>query len=306
LRHYPKTTILIALLITLIIFAYHERRLLVVATFISSPVLSEAAAEPDSVIWFDDYFTIEYIDSQTIAIGEPRYHQQNYNYLILGEERAILFDTGPGVRDIKPVVEHLTNLPVVVTQSHLHFDHVGNHDKFETVAVPNLEYLQDQFSDGVLSLTHKQHLGFVEDIAAPDLNVTDWWSPGSKIDLGSRTLELIHAPGHTPDSIVLLDRENNLLFTGDFIYPGPLFAMLPGSNLADYLATTLRLIEATRSETRLLTAHRGSPAGAPILAQQDLLDLKGGLGKVLDGTLEGKGFYIRSYTINDHIELLLD
>lgn len=306
LQNYPKTIVSIVLLIALLMLAYHERRLLVVATFISTPTLSEAAPELDSVIWFDDYFTIEYIDSQTIAIGEPRYHQQNYNYLILGDERAILFDTGPGVRDIKPVVEHLTKLPVVVTQSHLHFDHVGNHDKFKTIAAPDLAYLQDQQTEGGLPLTHKQHLGFIEDIATPSLKVTQWWLPGSKIDLGDRTLEVMHAPGHTPDSMVLLDREHNLLFTGDFIYPGPLFAILPGSDLKDYLATSQRLIEVTKVDTRLLTAHRASGPGAPVLAQQDLLDLSDGLVKVLDGSLEGEGFYIQAYRINDHIELLTD
>lgn len=304
--NYPKITISIALLIALMMFAYHERRLILVTTFISTPTLSAAEAESDSVIWFDDYFTIEYIDSKTIAIGEPRYHQQNYNYLILGDDSAILFDTGPGVRDIKPVIEHLTNLPVVVTQSHLHFDHVGNHDKFENIAVPNLAYLQDQRVDKVLSLTHKQHLGFVEDIASPNLNVTQWWSPGAKVDLGNRTLQMIHAPGHTPDSIVLLDRERDLLFTGDFIYPGPLFAMLPGSDLADYLASTRSLIEVTKEDTKLLTAHRGFPPGAPVLAQQDLLDLKAGLVGVLDGSLQGEGVYIQAYRINDRIELLAD
>ncbi len=49
--------------------------------------------------WFDDYFVVEPIDSDTFAIGEPRYYQGNYSYLIVGTERAILFDAGTGLRN---------------------------------------------------------------------------------------------------------------------------------------------------------------------------------------------------------------
>ena len=97
--------------------------------------LNKPLPESESVTWFDDYFTLESIDSQTIAIGEPRYWQQNYSYLILGQSRTILFDSGPGLRDIKPAVASLTTLPVTVVSSHFHFDHVGNHTKFDQIAL---------------------------------------------------------------------------------------------------------------------------------------------------------------------------
>ena len=221
-----------------------------------TPDLSGPTAEPASVKWYDDYFTIEYIDSNTIAIGEPRYHQQNYSYLIIGEEHAILFDTGPGVKDIKPVVASLTKLPVTVSQSHLHYDHIGNHKQFGGAALPDLPYLRSRTKSGRLQVKFKEFLGFVEGFKAPSLEVSEWWSLNSDIDLGGRTLTVIHAPGHTKESIILFDKERQLLFTGDFICPGPNLAMLPGSNIKDYLATTRRLLDLAPPGTRLLTAHR--------------------------------------------------
>ena len=79
----------------------------------------------DGVRWFDDWFAIEEAAPGVIAIGEPRFHQINWNYLILGTKRAVLFDTGPGVRDISKVVRALTTLPVTAMPSHMHFDHTG-------------------------------------------------------------------------------------------------------------------------------------------------------------------------------------
>jgi len=48
------------------------------------PALLEAQDEGPDARWFDDYFVIVNIDPQTIAIVEPRYEQQNINYLIVG------------------------------------------------------------------------------------------------------------------------------------------------------------------------------------------------------------------------------
>lgn len=102
------------------------------------------------VRWFDDYFTVQAIDPQTFVIGEPRYHQQNFNYLIIGSERAALFDAGTGLRDIRPVVAALTGRPVTFVPSHFHFDHVGNEVTFERMAVADRPQLRARAEEGRL------------------------------------------------------------------------------------------------------------------------------------------------------------
>ena len=83
----------------------------------------------------DDYWAVQPIDADTTAIGEPRYYQQNYAYLIMGERRALLFDAGSGTRDnITHIVAGLTQLPVTVMPSHLHFDHTGGIKPFTSIA----------------------------------------------------------------------------------------------------------------------------------------------------------------------------
>ena len=49
-------------------------------------------------------------------------------------------------------------------------------------------------------------------------NASRYVADGHLIDLGGRTLEVLHVPGHTPDATALVDRENGLLFTGDTFY----------------------------------------------------------------------------------------
>jgi glyoxylase-like metal-dependent hydrolase (beta-lactamase superfamily II) len=40
---------------------------------------------------------------------------------------------------------------------------------------------------------------------------------GDTLDLGGRSLQILHTPGHTPDCICLLDDDNRIMFTGDTI-----------------------------------------------------------------------------------------
>ena len=48
-----------------------------------------------------------------------------YSYLIIGEEKALLFDTAYGMGNLREFVEGITQKPVIVVNSHGHFDHTG-------------------------------------------------------------------------------------------------------------------------------------------------------------------------------------
>ena len=269
------------------------------------------AGEPqvtEGVEWFDDWYTIQFIDEKTVSIGEPLFKQLNYHYLITGEAFAILFDTGPGIRDITPIVKSLTSLPIITVPSHLHWDHVGNINRFERVALLDLLNLRESVSNGFFQPTPEQHLGKSKKTPRPKFHVTEWWKPGETVELGKRKLQVIHAPGHAPESIMLFDPDRNQLFTGDFITMGDLLAYLPGSSLKDYLDTTCKLLSMTNEKTLLLTAHDVAREGdsAPLLAYQDLTDLRDTLQGIKNVTLFGHGLYPRRYIINQKLAILTD
>ena len=258
--------------------------------------------------WFDDYYAVAEIGDGAYAIGEPRYGQCNFSYLIVGSQRALLFDTGPGIRDISQVVKMLTSLPIVVLPSHLHFDHTGNLDRFEDVALPDLPALRAQTRDGRFNLGFYQFLGFVEGFKRPTFPVTRWIATGSEIDLGGRSLELISVPGHTPDSVVLLDRRSNRLFAGDFIYPSEIYAFLPGANLTDYAGSAQRVAGFLNDASIVYGAHgcdRPPTVDLPVLHRADVVALEKAL--VLAGAgdwRDGTGWYPRDIPVNRRMKLL--
>ena len=254
----------------------------------------------------DDYFAVEDLGNDTFAIGEPRYYQQNYSYLILGQARAVLFDSGSGTRDISGVVRSLTTLPVTVIVSHLHFDHLGGIAPFADVAMIDLPETRADVSRGLFKPSRYEYMGFFDGRAAPSLRVAEWLAPGSMIDLGGRTLRVLSTPGHTPSSVALFDASNRRLFIGDFIYPTTLYAFLPGASLSAYQATARTLLEMLPPDTVLWTAHccrKNEGVSAPWLSMRDLRDLDAALAAVRAGHAKASGFYPRVFPVNDEMTL---
>jgi hydroxyacylglutathione hydrolase len=259
--------------------------------------------------WFDDWFAIEDIAPGVFAIGEPRYHQINWSYLICGKKHALLFDTGPGLRDIRPVVEGLTDRFVIAAASHLHYDHTGNLHRFSEIALADVAGLRDYVHGDMFFAPKDRFLGHLENMEWTPITVAHWWRIGEMLDLEERSLEVFGTPGHSPDSISLYDREQNILFAADFLYPGELYAQIPGASLPDYLATTEKLLSRLPSDVLILGAH-GMPDGeslhsAPKLARLDLEDLQTTLAGIKAGDVEPESTAPDRYTVNSHLTLLV-
>jgi glyoxylase-like metal-dependent hydrolase (beta-lactamase superfamily II) len=254
----------------------------------------------------DDYFAVEDLGNGVIAIGEPRYYQQNYAYLILGEKRALLFDASSGTRDVSPVVASLTHLPLTVMVSHLHFDHLGGIAPFDHVAMIDLPQTRADVSGGLFTPTRYEYLGFFDGRKPPSIRVTEWIKPGATIDLGGRMLTVLSTPGHTPTSIALFDPAKKWLFIGDFVYPTTLYAFLPGASLSAYQATTQRLLRTLPADTILWTAHCCRTDGgiqAPWLDMTNLRDLDRALTGIRAWKAQPTGFYPWRYPVDSQMTL---
>ena len=255
----------------------------------------------------DDYWVVQPIDANTTAIGEPRYYQQNYAYLIMGESRALLFDAGSGTRDnITSIVSSLTKLPVTVMPSHLHFDHTGGIKPFKAIAMIDLPETRADVTNGEFTIGRYEFHGMRDGLKPPTFTVSEWLKPGGTIDLGGRVLTVLSVPGHTPTSVALFDPASHQLFSGDYIYPTTLYAFLPGSSLSAYRATTQRLLAILPADTKIWTAHccrNNEKISAPWLTMTDLKDLDTALAGINSGDSHSIGFFPRRFPVNDQMTI---
>ena len=169
-------------------------------------------------------------------IGDGR---GNFCTLIVGETGAILFDTMMGFDDLKGYVAGLTPFAPMVINSHCHFDHIGGNRQFDRVYMSEAEFpLLELGASRIPTLTQTLNA----DLSAMECCYTDLErirpiEPGTVLDLGGRTVEVIPMPGHTPGSIGLLCREDRLLLAGDTLSPQCCVFFRESLPLADCAAT---------------------------------------------------------------------
>lgn len=126
-------------------------------------------------------------------------------YLIEGTKKAMLIDTGTKCEKLDEVIHKITQKPLYVVVTHAHGDHNGNIHYFKEI------YLHP--ADTVLmEKTYKGKINFISD--------------GRVFDLGEKKIEVSHMPGHTPGSIILLDKQARISYSGDAFGSGQVWLQL--------------------------------------------------------------------------------
>ncbi len=164
-------------------------------------------------------------------------------HLIVGEERALLIDTGFGVSDLKRVVETLTSKPYDVVNTHQHFDHSFGNQQFPKVYAHKFDapYLEDQKKRSPEEVLRS--FGFAS-VPVPAGNRDYEIVPmedGHTFRLGpDQVIEAVHMPGHAAGGCMLLDHKTRALFSGDAVVftPTLILSRFPASYHPEYLTVT--------------------------------------------------------------------
>jgi glyoxylase-like metal-dependent hydrolase (beta-lactamase superfamily II) len=191
------------------------------------------------------------------------------SHLILGNDKALLIDTGYGVGNIAKAVEALTAKPLIVANTHVHPDHSMGNRQFERVLVGKgdmgrIPGLKGEFKDFVgfigkymppAKLLIKQQ----EKMEKRSLPETEYepLSDGQLISLGGRDVEVMEMPGHTKGSVAFLDKSSKTLFAGDAINKGMFLYFDKDAKLAAYAGKLEKLhqLAESRGLVQIRTSH---------------------------------------------------
>ncbi len=166
-------------------------------------------------------------------------YEKPFVYLFFGKDRALLYDTGSRKGNLAPTLAHVmhqwmtrnqrTSMPLVVTHSHSHGDHIAGDAEIQALKDPAIP------------------ITFVAPTvdAVKDLyKIASWPEQTGSIDLGDRVIDAIPIPGHDVASIALYDRQTAVLLTGDSVYPGRIYIR----DFDAFAKSTTRLVEFTKDK----------------------------------------------------------
>lgn len=220
----------------------------------------------------ENWFARERVDDVIWRLWEPfvdPFARCNI-WFVQGRDNALLVDTGLGVASLHEAASDLFEQPTLALATHYHFDHTGSlHEFSERLAhKAGVSYLatpgaiggalrRNAFPPAVLDMYLTAGYELPEDLldawpvadfdsAAYEVQSctpTRVLDDGDIVDLGDRAFEVMHLPGHSPDSIGLWDAASGVLFSGDAVYDGPLLDGSDDSDVDAYVATMERLRE---------------------------------------------------------------
>ncbi len=179
------------------------------------------------------------VDPHTVILRQSKClsHEAPFMYLLFGNERAVLFDTGatadPASFPLRATVDDLivswlaehprARYELLVAHSHGHNDHVAADGQF--LDRPSTTIVGRELDDV------QRYFGF-----------TAWPEQMVSLDLGGRVLEIIATPGHHRAAITVYDPWSGVLLTGDTVLPGRLYAF----DYPAFLESLDRMVELVR------------------------------------------------------------
>lgn len=139
-------------------------------------------------------------------------------YIITIDNKCLVIDPGDEIDKIKEIIGNKEVVGVIIT--HYHFDHIGALDNFDKSLILDKSNLEEK-----------------------EYNINNF------------NFEIIYTPGHKDDSITIYFKEENIMFTGDFIFKGTIGRMdLPGGSQKDMI-NSLEKMKKYNKDIKIYPGH---------------------------------------------------
>lgn len=142
------------------------------------------------------------------------HYEKPFLYVIFGDEKVTLIDTGAGQNDIGRIYDLLvakwlkrknrSSIKKMVIHTHGHSDHIAGDSQFQNR--PDIEFVP-----------------FDIPTIQKAFDIKQWPDSIGHLDLGNRNLEIVPIPGHHATDVAFYDKRTGLLLIGDTLYPGRLY-----------------------------------------------------------------------------------
>lgn len=170
-----------------------------------------------------------------------------YFFVLEGESKAAVIDTGMTIPNAKELAESVTSKPLILLNTHCDRDHIAGNDAFPEVWMHASElayYCQKDHGAQVMHALFE----------------------GDEIDLGGRVLRVVALPGHTAGSACYLDVNSRVLISGDSIQRGGrIFLFGAQRNMPAYVAGLKRLKTLSLPFDEIWPSHAETPLPSDIL-----------------------------------------
>lgn len=158
-------------------------------------------------------------------------------YLLKGEKHWFVIDTFLGPAAISQIKAYLgtdfAERSMIVVNTHAHFDHFWGNCAFQKATIVGHVLCKQ-------GINRKQQVGYLRknaglqkgkvELVAPDVTFE------KRMIFEADGVELFHSPGHTRDSISVIDRKDQVLLVGDNVGL-PIPSIYPGVQVAEYIET---------------------------------------------------------------------
>jgi glyoxylase-like metal-dependent hydrolase (beta-lactamase superfamily II) len=170
-------------------------------------------------------------------------------YLVTGDKKAALIDSGVGVGNLKSLIENLTDKPVMVILTHGHVDHIAGSGAFEEIYLNSKD--DDLYKHHLTNERRQMHIDMSIGEKAKCISSTDYIELQTKkckqlnvsdiFDLGGITLEICEGAGHTLGQTTVLIKEERMLLLGDACNYGTLLLPPECTSIEEYREVMNRL-----------------------------------------------------------------